>query len=265
MPSSGFTMKSHTETLVPALPKAFGILEKIVECQREGISLSEIVYSNGLPKSSAYRILKTFVHLGYIFFDPETEKYKPTLKLTALGSQILENFDLKSQVHPYLLEASKETGHTCHLVILDGDMGVYLDKIEVGEYGIKLFSAPGKRVPLHCTAVGKVLLASMPEEKRRDILSRGLPEFTPKTITDPQKLEECIQQVLHQGFAVDQEEITRGIICVAAPIHNPGGEVIAAISITFPAFVAHEEGLESFQEAVKRHAYKISREIGGSK
>lgn len=257
-------MKNKSKNIVPSLPKAFGALEKIVEFQREGISLSEISQTEGLPKSSAYRILKTLVNLGYIFYEPVTEKYKPTLKLSALGGQILENYDLKSQVHPYLLEVSKEIGHTCHLVILDGDMGVYLDKIEVEEYGIKLFSTPGKRVPLHCTAVGKVLLSSMSEEKRRDILSKGLPEFTPNTITDLGKMEQCLQQVLNQGFAVDNEEITRGITCVAAPIRNPVGEVLAAISITFPSFVAQEQGLRPFQEAIKRYTDKISREIGGN-
>jgi DNA-binding IclR family transcriptional regulator len=261
----GLGIQNRPESIVPALSKSFDILTKVIAHQREGISLSEIVHSNRLPKSSAYRILKTLTHLGYISFDPDTSKYKPTLKIAALGSQILENFDLKSRVRPYLLEVAREIGHTCNLVILDEDMAVFLDKIEVEEYGIKLFSTPGKRAPLHCTAVGKVLLASMPSEKRKQILSRGLPELTPNTITDPRKLEKELQDVLQRGFAVDREEITRGIMCIASPIRNPNGEVIAAFSITFPSFIAQEEGLERLQEEVKRYAGKISREIGGSR
>ena len=240
------------------LTKAFRVIEEIVSHQEKGLSFSEIVSSTNLPKASAHRILKTLVNMGYLRYDSETGKYRGGLKLFCLGSEVMTHFDLKSYLRPHLMNLHKETGHTCHLGIRNGNMGVYIDKIESQDYGIKLFSEVGRSFPLHCTALGKVLLASMDPEKRKEILNGELESYTPRTITHPSILEEELEQVRERGYGVDHEEITRGIICVAAPAFNHEGGLIAGISVSFPSFIEEERGITKEIDAVKRCASAIS-------
>lgn len=247
------------------LIKAFRIIEEIISHQETGLSFSEIVSSTNLPKASSHRILKTLVEMGYLRYDPETGKYRGDLKLSCLGSEIMAHFDLKSYVRPHLMNLHKETGHTCHLGIRNGNVGIYMDKIESRDYGIKLFSEVGKSFPLYCTALGKVLLAFMDSEKREEILKGEFESLTPKTITDASILEKELEQVREHGYAVDREEITRGIMCVAAPVVNLEGEIVAAISLTFPSFINEDRGINKEIDAARRCSSVISDLWGKAK
>lgn len=240
------------------LTKAFKIIEEVVCHQEKGLLFSEIVSNTNVPKASAHRILKALVNMGYLQYDQETGKYRGDLKLSCLGSEVMTSFDLRSYLRPHLMNLHRETGHTCHLGIRNGNVGIYLDKIESRDYGIRLFSEVGRSFPLHCTALGKVLLAFMDPEKRREILNGELESFTPRTVTDPSILEEELEQVRECGYGVDHEEITRGIICVAAPAFNHEGGVIAGISVSFPSFIEGERRISKEIDAVKRCASAIS-------
>ena len=240
------------------LTKAFRIIEEIVFHQERGLSFSEIVSNTGLPKASTHRILKALVEMGYLRHDPETGKYCGDLKLSCLGAEVTAHFDLRNYVRPHLMNLHAETGHTCHLGIRNGNVGIYLDKIESGDYGIKLFSEIGRSFPLHCTAIGKVLLAIMDLKERRKILSRKLESYTPQTITDPSILEKELEQVQERGYAIDRGEITRGIMCVAAPIYILEGDIAAAISLTFPSFINEDRGIDKEIEAIRRRSSAIS-------
>lgn len=240
------------------LTKTFRVIEEIVAHQEKGLLFSEIVSNTNVPKASAHRILKTLVNMGYLQYDPETGKYRGSLRLSCLGSEIMTHFDLKSYLRPHLIDLHKKTRHTCHLGIRNGNVGVYIDKIESQNYGIKLFSEVGRSFPLHCTALGKVLLAFMDPEKRKEILNGELESFTPRTITDPSILEEELEQVRERGYGVDHEEITRGIICVAAPAFNHEGGAMAGISVSFPSFIKEERRISKEIDAVKRCASAIS-------
>jgi DNA-binding IclR family transcriptional regulator len=240
------------------LTKAFRIIEEVVLHQERGLSFSEIVSNTSLPKASTHRILKALVEMGYLRHDPETGKYRGDLKLSSLGAEVTAHFDLRSYLRPHLMSLHRETGHTCHLGIRNGKVGIYLDKIESGDYGIKLFSEVGRSFPLHCTAMGKVLLALMDTGERADILSGGLETFTSQTITDPAILERELEQVRKLGYAVDREEITRGIMCVAAPLYNAERDIAAAISLTFPSFINEDRGIGKETEAVRRCSSSIS-------
>jgi DNA-binding IclR family transcriptional regulator len=240
------------------LTKAFRIIEEVVFHQERGLSFSEIVIRTKLPKASTHRILKALVEMGYLGYDPETGKYRGDLKLSCLGAEVTAHFDLKSYVRPHLMNLHRETGHTCHLGIRNGNVGIYLDKIESGDYGIKLFSEVGRNFPLHCTAMGKVLLSFMDPKERGEILNRELESFTPQTITDSPTLEKELEQVRECRYAVDREEITRGIMCVAAPVYNLEGDIAAAISTTFPSFINGDRGIDKEIDAVKRCSSAIS-------
>lgn len=234
------------------LTKAFRIIEEIVSHQESGLLFSEVVALTEVPKASAHRILKTLVNMGYLRFDTITGKYRGDLKLSSLGSEVMTHFDLKDYVRPHLMELHSETQHTCHLGVSNGNMGVYLDKLESRDYGIKLFSAVGRSFPLHCTALGKVLLAFMDKESRKAVLRRKLESFTNNTITDAAVLERELDMIRERKCGVDREEITRGIICVAAPVFDAEGDVIAGISLSFPSYIEDERGIDSEIEAVKR-------------
>ncbi len=240
------------------LTKAFRIIEEIVFHQERGLWFSEIVSITNLPKASTHRILKALVEMGYLRYDPETGKYRGDLKLSSLGAEITAHFDLRSYLRPHLMNLHRETGHTCHLGVRNGNVGIYLDKIESGDYGIKLFSEVGKSFPLHCTAMGKVLLALMDTDERTEVLSGGLEPFTSQTITDPAILEKELEQVHERGYAVDREEITRGIMCVAAPVYNAERDIAAAISLTFPSFINEDRGIDTEIEAIRRCSSTIS-------
>jgi DNA-binding IclR family transcriptional regulator len=248
---------------VNTIEKAFFILERVVAHQDDGQSFSEIVKANNLPKSSTHRILRLLVGMGYLVFDQNTKKFRASLKIAKLGALVTENIDLRTVTHPYLQRLHEVTGHTCHLGIINGTIGVYLDKIEPKSYGIRLFSAIGKDFPLHCTAMGKILLAFSEPTLESQILSGKLDSFTEYTITDPAILDDELEKIRKNGYAIDREEITRGIMCVAAPVINHKKEVMASISATFPSYLANERGMNQEIEAVINCAKQITQETGG--
>ena len=122
------------------LNKVFSIIETIVSNQGKGLTYSEIVAALELPKSSVHRILKDLIQLGYLTFNPETKRYFGSLRLASLGAEVMSHFQLRDHIRPHLLELHRETDHTTNLGILDGTMGVFVDKIESKDFGIKLFS-----------------------------------------------------------------------------------------------------------------------------
>jgi DNA-binding IclR family transcriptional regulator len=247
-----------------SVEKVFQIIEQVVSHQEKGLSFSGVVGRTNLPKASTHRILKSLVRMGYLRFDDEIGRYFGGLKLSFLGSEVTAHFDLKKYVRPELMKLQAETKHTCHLGIRSGDVGVYLDKIESSRpFAIKLFSDVGRSFPLHCTAMGKVLLAALDPKKRKEILSGKLEPFTLKTITDRATLEKELKKIHRWGYAVDREEITRGIMCVAAPLESDEGEIVAAISTTFPAYIDKERGIVKEIEAVTHCAAAVTNLLKG--
>ena len=242
--------------------KVFSIIETIVSGQDKGVTYSEIVAALNLPKSSVHRILKDLIELGYLSFNPETKKYFGSLRLAALGAEVMSNFQLRDHVRPYLLELHREADHTTNLGVLDGIMGVFVDKIESKDFGIKLFSEIGKTFPLHCTGLGKTLLAFSSDDTVMKLLKAPLEAITEKSITDPEVFKRELTLIRDRGYAMDNEEITRGIMCVAAPVFGFNGEMVGAISLTFPAYINDDRGIEPEIEAIKKYAALISGYLG---
>ena len=238
------------------------VIETVVAHQHTGIRFAEIVSATGIAKATVHRLLSELVGLGLLTFNPDSKRYRAALKLASLGAGVISNFDLRNYVHPQLVKLHQETKHTCNLGIREGDLGIYADKIESHDYGIKLFSEIGKTFPLYCTALGKVLVAYGPAELRKRILAQPMKPFTPKTVTLPRELTRQLTRVHEQGYAVDREEITRGIVCIAAPVFGPHRDIVGALSVTFPAYLAEERGIETDIAAVCRHAAAVSGSAG---
>jgi len=188
------------------------------------MNMTEISKELGLYPSTIHRILDTLKYWGYVEQGPNTQKYQLGLKLLELGMAKFHKMDLVREASPYLKELVKECNETVHLGVLEGGEVLYIAK-EGSSQTIRMCSYIGKRAPLHCTALGKVLLADLPEEERRKILGqKGLPRLTEKTITDKEDLEKKLGRIKKQGFALDREENEKDVCCIAAPIKNYQGE-----------------------------------------
>jgi DNA-binding IclR family transcriptional regulator len=247
------------------LHKIFAIIETVVAHQDKGATYSDILSSLELPKSTVHRILKDLTEVGYLTYHPENKKYFGSLRLANLGAEVMGNFELRKHVRPFLIELHRETEHTANLGILDGLTGVFLDKIEAKDFGIKLFSEIGKTFPLYCTGLGKVFLAYSSRDLLDQLMIRPLDALTDKTITRPARLEKELSKIREQGFAIDDEEITRGIVCVAAPVFSFDQSLAAAISIAFPAYIKKERGLEGEIGAIRKFSRLISESLGNKK
>lgn len=242
--------------------KVFSIIETVVAGQNKGMTYSEILAALDLSKSSVHRILKELTELGYLSFNPETKRYFGSLRLAALGAEVMSHFQLREYIRPHLIDLHRETDHTTNFGVLDGTQGVFVDKIESKDFGIKLFSEIGKSFPLHCTGLGKVLLAYSMDTVLPRLLQHPLEAITDRTITDPEKLMQELKSIRELGYALDDEEITRGIMCLAAPVYGFNEDLVGAISITFPTYINSDRGIQPEIDTIKKYAALISRSLG---
>lgn len=247
-----------TGVSMSSVSKAFNILETVASAGGRGLPFSRIVEQTGIPKASAHRLLRELADLSVLAFDPDTRHYRAGIVLARLGAEVDVDYDLRRVARPHLEKLQQETGHVATLGLRNDDEGVYVDKIEPNDFRIRLHSEVGKAFPLHSTAMGKVLLAHASTEDIRRISKRQLEAYTRNTITDGKELRKELERVRDRGYALDREEITRGLMCVAAPVLDAHGALAGAMSCTFPSYIAEERGFETEVEAVIRHARAAS-------
>ncbi len=240
-----------------AIEKGFQIL-KAVTAAPDGLSFSEIVETTDVPKASAHRLLKELVELSALIQSPLSRRYQGGLLLANLGAAVTADYNLRRVARPHLQAMHDAAGRVATLGIRNDGVGIYLDKIEARDFGIRLHSEIGKSFPLHCTAMGKVMLSYADTETIRRITNRKLESYTENTVTDGRRLRKELKQVALDGYAIDREEITRGLICIAAPIFGIGGEIAGAMSCTFPSYVFDNKGMDAEIEIVTRHARAAS-------
>lgn len=252
--------RKKPEQLVKSLDRALDILEKIVQSEEE-LGVTELSNSLGLHKSTTYRLLATLAYRGYVSQDPKNNKYTPGIKLFEMGNMALNRLELRKEVRPFLTQLMHETGETVHLGILEDNEVIYIDKVESSQT-IRMYSKIGKRAPVHCTGLGKVLLAYSPEDKVREIINEGLTPFTRQTITDEEAFREHLKEIKIQGYALDNGEHEDGIRCVAGPIFDHTGEVIASFSISGPTMRVTEEKVGEYIQLIKSYSSKMSRALG---
>jgi len=244
-------MNEKKNYLVPAIEKALDILEYLKEKPQS--ALTQIYQDLDLPKSSTYGILQTLETRGYIRKDL-ANGYSLGLKLFELGVISVEGTDLIKEALPVMEELAHKIGFVCNLGVLEGDLGVYIEKVEPSS-PVRLNSWKGKTIPLHCTSLGKVLLAYKGLDQILEVLNRlKLSKNTEKSITDKELLLGEILQVKQKGYAIDAEEHEHDITCFAAPIFDHKGQVVAAISLS---------GLTSW--SLEKRDYLIEQLTAGAK
>ncbi|WP_044748244.1 IclR family transcriptional regulator [Bacillus alveayuensis] len=249
------------ENMVKSVSRALDIID-IVSAKKDGLGVTEIAKQMDINKSSVYRILSTLVQYGYMEQDEETNRYKLGYKFLEMSSKLLESIDLRKEAKPYLQELEKETNEVIHLVVYDQGEVIYIEKLE-GTETLRMHSKVGKRAPMHCTAVGKVILAHLPPNVVLDILERkGMPKHTDKTITDKDEFLKELAQVKQNGYALDLEENEYGIRCIAVPLFDHLGKVIAAVSVSGPTIRMTDERIEQLQARMLEIGKQISARLG---
>ncbi|GAX89039.1 IclR family transcriptional regulator [Effusibacillus lacus] len=246
---------------VKSVERALQILER-VSLAKNGIGVTELAKELNMYKSTIHRVLATLTHLGYIEQDPETERYKLGYKLLEVSSRLLNNLDIRREAMPYLQELTDLTNEVVHLVVLNKGQVVYIEKVE-GTETIRMHSRVGNRAPVHCTGVGKAILAYLPEAQVREIIRQyGLEPHTPKTLSTLEDLLQDLQQIRERGYALDDEENELGITCVAAPIFDHTGSVAASISVSAPTIRMQPQRIEQLAQQVRKIGLKISARLG---
>lgn len=217
---------------ITAVENAFALL-KLFSSSVTQMRLSDLSRQLGRPKSSVYRLLKTMEMDGIVRFNQITGTYSPGLRLVEMGATALGALDIRKQARPLMERLSRDTGLTVHLGVLDVSEVVYVDKIE-GKDTVPLYSRVGRRLPVHCSALGKALMAGLPDDTVTHILSRvTLKRYTQKTITDPRRLLEEICATRQRGYAVDFGEHEPSVTCIGTEIRHTSSEQRAAVSLTF--------------------------------
>lgn len=247
--------------IIQSVERALRILNLFDEYSAE-LKITEISNQLNLNKSTVHSLLKTLEKHHYIEQDVESGKYRLGLKLLERGNFVIHNLDIKPAAKKYLNDLSLKTGCTVHLVILDGKEGVYIDKVE-GTSKTILYSRIGRRVPIHCSAVGKVLVAYKEKGELRQILNGyTYHSQTANTLTSEKDFLTELERVREKGYAIDNEENEQGVFCIAVPVRNHLGHVSAAISITMPVPRLKREKTEKIVPLIKEVGINISKELG---
>lgn len=251
--------------LKSSVQKTFALLEHFT-VQKPEWGVTELASAIGSNKSTVYRFLADLLKLGVLHKNPDTEKYSLGLKLFELGNRVKLKSAFTEKTHPVLIEVAKSITETVHIAVLKDFQIFHLDKVESPQ-GLKLSSHIGGLGPAYCTALGKVLLAYLPEREQDRALAviyeeRSPIAYTRHTIVDLQQLKSELATVKNRAYAVDKEEAELGLICVGIPIFNQNDEIIAGLSASGPASRFEEDKVASYVATLQKGAAAIRQEIG---
>jgi DNA-binding IclR family transcriptional regulator len=242
-------MKESAKSFVPSLERGLKILELLAK-SRAGLSLSQVTRQLSLPKSSVHCLLRTIENAGYVYRDAVCGKYRVSLSICDLARQALQSISLRDQASQYLRKLAERTGFTVHMAVLEQGSCVLIEK--VAPPGVSRTATwIGKQLALHCTAVGKALLAYSDERDAEQLISeQGLIRYNDNTICSIRRLKHELELIRVRGYSLDDEEEEIGVRCIGAPIFNGNREVIAALSIVGAATQISEDTLPRLHREV---------------
>lgn len=249
------------QELVQSVERALSILEVLADYE-DGIGIAEISEKAGLHKSTVYRLINTLIHKNYVEQNQDTSKYFLTLKLFELGSRKIGKIDLAPTAKPYLKELVEKTGEVVHLVVREKNRIVYIDKIEP-EKSIMMYTRIGMSKPMYCTAMGKAIMAELEDDEVAKIWNESDKKvYTENTIVKLEELKENLKDVRLKGYAIDNQEVEKGIICLGAVIKNYDGSICGAISVSGSIITLTDEKIEYVSEQLVKCAKDISKKLG---
>lgn len=244
-----------------SLTKALSILEMISKTQ--GVGIRELSQKTGLPPTTVHRIVNTLVEQGYLHQNRTNKAYFLSTIFLNFADSVQQQFDLLPISRPHLERLSADTGKSVNLCVRDGMVMVYIDHVQSQKHMLRTFTRLGARVPLYASGVGKIYLSLMePDELKAYLNQIKLVRFTEKTITGKKRLNEELQRIRTQGYALDDQEKEAGVRCIAAPIFNYDGSIAAAVSISGAIQWIGDDLIQPLSEFVMNTAQKISSELG---
>jgi DNA-binding IclR family transcriptional regulator len=257
-------MPDHAKTgsTIKSLVKTLRLL-KLFSPQRNVWTAEDIIAALGYHKSSVQRILATLETEGFLSrVAPRRSEYRLGPDVLFLGNVAEMSLELRSLARPIMMDLVRRAQETCYLCVPDQDQCLYVEKVECSQ-PIRIINQVGQRNPMHCTGVGKALLSGMTDEAiGRLIETRGLAPHTPHSITDRKRLGQELDGIRRSGIALDNEELNVGVKCVAAPIKDSAGKVVAALSLSGPKQRFTPAAIARFEKEVKEASAEISRALG---
>lgn len=225
------------------------------------LGLSEIARAAGLPKASAYRLLTVLQEEGFLQQDRDA-RYLLGTAFISFGQAVIERLELQHIAHPFLEQLRDAVSETVNMGILENEVVVYIDKV-LGSHSMQMYSQVGRRVPAYCGALGKTLLAFVPDKVLDDVFAATqFVKCGPNTIVDPDALRAHLALIKAAGFSIDNNETEDGVRCVGAPVQDHTGQVVAAISVSGPCTRITLERLAAIARRTVLCARSISAALG---
>lgn len=254
--------KEKSEYIIQAVSHALDLLEQFHDDVDE-LGVTELSKRLRLHKNNVFRLLATLESRGYIEQNRATENYRLGLKSLELGQTFIKQMGLLRQAKPILERMVQECNETSYVAIFKDSYIVYLDVVET-DLTVRVVSRVGSRLPAYCTAAGKVHLAFMSEEEIDAILPSGdIPQHTPTTLADRNKLKEELKHIAQVGYAIDNEELDPGVRCIAAPIRDYTRRIVGAVSVSGPSMRIEKDRMEKELIPMVLHASEdLSTRLG---
>lgn len=248
---------------ISAVERAMKILELFLDGS-ESLSVPDFVGLLNLPRSTTHELVRTLVNLGYLFPDKNNpRKFSLGLKIFELGGAYTSNLDFVREGQDIVKAIAAKCGETVNLGVLQNASVIYIMKVD-SVYPVRLFSAVGRRIPAHATALGKMLLSALPDEEVQSLYenTEKLEAITSSSITSMTQLLKELAEVRKSGIAFDNSESTPEVQCIAAPVYNHDGEMIAAMSVTVLTTRINSERRKELTKLICAGAAELSNRLG---
>ena len=243
----------------PVVRRALTVIETVANAAQP-LALPEICALVRLPKATTHRLCQQLESIGYLVREPGGRSYAAGPRLVRMGFDLMRSA-VTAERHGILAALVEQIGETCNFTALAGHEVLYLDRVEA-RWPLRLHFDMGSRVPIHCTASGKIFMAAMkPSERRRIVDAAGLPAYTPHTITARDRFDVELDQIARQGYSLDREEFLLGMAAIAVPVRATDGTVLAAVACHAPNVRFKIELAMSYLPQIKDAARKLSKTL----
>jgi IclR family transcriptional regulator, acetate operon repressor len=246
---------------VQSVERAIAVLQCFSR-QKPERGVNELSREMGLHKSIVSRLVVTLERGGLLSRNPDTGRYRLGIELLTLASEVASFLDVREVARPVLRALAESCQETVNIAVLDGRQVVDIDQFVVQTRRTMTLGWVGRRMPVHCTAAGKVLLAYLSAAQLEDVLSAGLERLTPTTMVDGEELKRQVREARERGFATSLGELEEGMNAVAAPVHDRHGRVECAVSVAGPAYRLTPAQVSQTAISLMAATEKISRQLG---
>jgi IclR family acetate operon transcriptional repressor len=246
---------------IRSVSKAIRLIEALADAD-SAVGVTELARQAEMDKSSVSRMLRTLELAGFVTQDPVTKSYDLGLTLVHLGQKVLRRINLRNAARGSLESLAHQSGECAHIAVLVGGRALYIDQAAPSR-GVSIDAPVGTLAPLHCTALGKILLALQPDAARDKILSSlTLEAFTRRTLTNHESVKRELEEIQRRQVAYDDEEFSVGVRCIAVPIFKHDGTVAAAVGLSGPSPRVTDERMKEWETLLREEAFSISVQLG---